>query len=139
MVVRAPRRCGQGRGSLWAGKGDRGTAEQPIWRGKWRNTPGVIRRSGRISSSSASTSSTWTSKVDRFREELSGRIDALDQNVDRFREEFAGRIGALDGRLSARIDVLDQKFSRWFSRLTGILVTALLAQMGLLGAALFAR
>ncbi len=78
-------------------------------------------------------------KVDRFREELSGRIDALDQKVGRFREECAGRIDALEGRLSARIDVLDQKFCRWFSWVTSILVTALLAQMGLLGAALFAR
>ncbi len=78
-------------------------------------------------------------KVDRFREELagridaldhrlSGRIDALDQKVDRFREE-----------LSRRIDTLDQKFSRWFAWLTGFLVTALLAQLGLLGAALFRR
>ena len=89
-------------------------------------------------------------KVDRFREELagridaldhrlSGRIDALDQKVDRFREELSRRIDALDHRLSARIDALDQKFSRWFAWLTGILVTALLAQLGLLGAALFRR
>jgi len=107
-------------------------------------------------------------KVDRFREELAGRIDALDhrlsaridaldQKVDRFREELSGRIDALDHRLSARIDALDQKvdrfreelsgridtldqkFSRWFAWLTGILVTALLAQLGLLGAALFRR
>jgi outer membrane murein-binding lipoprotein Lpp len=70
---------------------------------------------------------------------LSARIDALDQKVDRFREELSGRIDALDHRLSARIDALDQKFSRWFAWLTGILVTALLAQLGLLGAALFRR
>ena len=42
-------------------------------------------------------------KVDRFRDELSARIDALDQKVDRFREELA-----------ARIDALDQKVSRQF-------------------------
>ena len=96
-------------------------------------------------------------KVDRFREELAGRIDALDhrlsaridaldQKVDRFREELSGRIDALDQKvdrfreeLSGRIDTLDQKFSRWFAWLTGILVTALLAQLGLLGAALFRR
>ncbi|MCS7173883.1 MAG: hypothetical protein N0A24_11045 [Armatimonadetes bacterium] len=66
-------------------------------------------------------------------EELSGGygqlrqdIHALDQKVDRFREE-----------LSSRIDALDQKFSRWFAWLTGILTTALLTVLGLLGAALF--
>jgi predicted nucleic acid-binding Zn-ribbon protein len=67
-------------------------------------------------------------KVDRFREELSGRIHALDQKVDRFREELAGYVHALD-----------QKFSRWFAWLAGFLITALLAQLGLLGAALFRR
>ncbi|MDQ7801671.1 MAG: hypothetical protein QN213_04980 [Armatimonadota bacterium] len=64
-------------------------------------------------------------KVDRFREELSSRIDNLDHKVDRFREE-----------LSSRIDNLDQKFSRWFAWHTGILVTALLGMLGVLGAAL---
>ena len=96
-------------------------------------------------------------KVDRFREELasridaldhrlSGRIDALDQKVDRFREELGGRIDALDQKvdrfreeLSGSLRALDQKFSQWFVWLTGILVTALLAQLGLLGAALFRR
>ncbi|MDR7443092.1 MAG: hypothetical protein QN193_03405 [Armatimonadota bacterium] len=85
-------------------------------------------------------------KVDRFREELSARIDALDQKVDRFREELSARIDALDQKvdrfreeLAGEIRSLDQKFSRWFAWLTGILVTALLAQLGLLGAALFRR
>lgn len=63
----------------------------------------------------------------------------LDQKVDRFREELSGRIDALDQRLSGRIDALDQKFTRWFAWLTGILITALLTQLGLLGAALFRR
>ncbi|MCS7235129.1 MAG: hypothetical protein RMM30_04035 [Armatimonadota bacterium] len=77
-------------------------------------------------------------------EELSGGhtqlrqdIHALDQKVDRFREALSGRIHALDHRLNARIDALDQKFSWWFGWLTGFLITALLAQIGLLGAALF--
>ncbi|MCS7235187.1 MAG: hypothetical protein RMM30_04330 [Armatimonadota bacterium] len=76
-------------------------------------------------------------KVDRFREELSSRIDALDHKVDRFREELSSRIDALDHRLNTRIDTLDQKVSRWFAWLAGFLITALLAQLGLLGAALF--
>ncbi len=65
-------------------------------------------------------------------EELSGGygqlrqdIHGLDQKVDRFREE-----------LSRRIDALDQKFSRSFARHTGIPVTPLLAMLGVLGAAL---
>jgi outer membrane murein-binding lipoprotein Lpp len=83
-------------------------------------------------------------KVDRFREELSSRIDALDRKVDRFREELVAHILALDQKvdrfreeLSSRIDALDQKFSRQFAWLTGILVTALLAMLGIVGAALF--
>ena len=75
-------------------------------------------------------------KVDRFREELTGRtdalgtslggrIDALDQKVDRFR-----------GELSAQIAGLDDKLTRWLRWLVGILVTALLTQIGVLSAAL---
>lgn len=67
-------------------------------------------------------------RIDALDQRLSGRIHALDQKVDRFREELSGRIHALD-----------QKRSRWFARLTGILITAHLAQIGLLGRALFAR
>ncbi|MER3457120.1 MAG: hypothetical protein C4304_09640 [candidate division GAL15 bacterium] len=52
----------------------------------------------------------------------------IDQKIDRFRDELSGRI-----------DALDQKFSRWFAWLAGILITALLAQLSLLGAALFRR
>jgi uncharacterized coiled-coil protein SlyX len=61
-------------------------------------------------------------------QQLRQQVFHLDQKVDRFREELSGRI-----------DALDQKFSRWFAWLTGILVTALLAQLGLLGAALLRR
>jgi len=88
-------------------------------------------------------------KVDRFREELSGRMDGLDhrlssrmdgldQKVDRFREELSGRMDALDHRLSSRMDALDQrlssrldgldqKFSRYFLWIIGIQVTIFLA------------
>lgn len=52
----------------------------------------------------------------------------IDQKIDPFRDELSGRI-----------DALDQKFSRWFAWLAGILITALLAQLSLLGAALFRR
>jgi outer membrane murein-binding lipoprotein Lpp len=67
-------------------------------------------------------------KVDRFREELSSRIDALDQKVDRFREELAARINLVDGR----IDALDQKVSRQFIWLVGIQVTVLVSVIGVL-------
>ncbi len=77
-------------------------------------------------------------KVDRFREELSGRIDALDERlssridaldgkVERLREELSSRIDALDQRLSSRIDALDQKLSRYTLWIIGIQVTILLA------------
>jgi len=50
----------------------------------------------------------------------------LDQKVDRFR-----------GELSAQIAGLDDKLTRWLRWLVGILVTALLTQIGVLSAALF--
>jgi len=46
--------------------------------------------------------------------------------VDRFR-----------GELSAQIAGLDDKLTRWLRWLVGILVTALLTQIGVLSAALF--
>jgi len=49
-------------------------------------------------------------------EDLKHLISNLDQKVDRFREE-----------LSSRIDALDQKFSRYFLWLIGIQITILLA------------
>ena len=92
-------------------------------------------------------------KIDRFRVELSGRIDglsaridALDQKVDRFRAELSGRIDSISaridvldqkvdrfrGELSGRIDALDQKMSRQFVWLVGIQVAVLLAIIGAL-------
>ncbi|RMH03039.1 MAG: hypothetical protein D6704_13155 [Nitrospirae bacterium] len=92
-------------------------------------------------------------KVDRFREELANRIDALDQKIDRFREELSSRIDNtnaridntnaridntnahidnLEARLSARIDALDEKFSRSFLWTIGIQITVLLAVIGAL-------
>ncbi|MBI5286445.1 MAG: hypothetical protein HY878_02495 [Deltaproteobacteria bacterium] len=64
-------------------------------------------------------------KVDRFRDELSSRINALEEKVDR-------RIDALDQRLSSRIDTLDAKLSRYFLWIIGIQVTVLLAVIGVL-------
>ena len=71
----------------------------------------------------------------QIREDLQ-QLRATVQHLD---QHLSGRIDALDQRLSARIDALDQKFSRWFAWLTGILITALLAQLGLLAGALFRR
>ncbi len=56
----------------------------------------------------------------------------LDQKVDRFREELSGRIESL----GARMDALDDRLTRWLRWLVGILVTALLTQIGVLSAAL---
>jgi len=85
-------------------------------------------------------------KVDRFRTELSSRIDALssridllDQKVDRFRAELSSRIDALDQKLdrfreelSSRIDALDYKMSRQFIWLVGIQIAMMLAVIGAL-------
>ncbi len=58
--------------------------------------------------------------------ELREMIAHLDQKVDRFREELSGRI-----------DALDQKVSRQFLWLVGLQVTVLLAVVGALIGALF--
>jgi tetrahydromethanopterin S-methyltransferase subunit G len=72
-------------------------------------------------------------KVERFRDQLSGRIDGLgtrvdhlDQKVDRFREELSGRI-----------DALGQKVSRQFVWIVGIQITILVTVVSVLAAALF--
>ena len=52
----------------------------------------------------------------------------LDQKVDRFREELSRRIDRID----ARIDTLDEKFSRFFLWTIGIQITVLLAVIGAL-------
>lgn len=64
--------------------------------------------------------------------ELRELVIHLDQKVDRFREELAARIEALDQRLSARIEALDQKVSRQFIWLVGIQIMVLLAVIGAL-------
>jgi uncharacterized coiled-coil protein SlyX len=69
--------------------------------------------------------------------QLAERVTFLDQKVDRFRDELSGRIDALDQRLSGRIDALDQKVSRQFIWLVGIQITVLVAVVGVLIAALF--
>lgn len=71
--------------------------------------------------------------------ELSGGYTQLREDIRGLREQLSTRIDALDDHLNRRIDALDQKFSRRFAWLTGILVTALLAQTGLLGIAVFRR
>lgn len=64
--------------------------------------------------------------------ELREMVIHLDQKVDRFREELAGRIEALDQRLSGRIEALDHKLSTQFTGLVGIQVAVLLAVVGAL-------
>lgn len=58
---------------------------------------------------------------------LEQRLTFLDQKVDRFRDELAGRIDSLDQRMSSRIDALDQKISTQFRWLVGIQIMVLLA------------
>lgn len=64
--------------------------------------------------------------------ELRELVIHLDQKVDRFREELAARIEALDQRPSARIEALDQKVSRQFIWLVGFQIMVLLAVIGAL-------
>ena len=60
------------------------------------------------------------------------RLDGLDRKIDRFREELAGRLDAVEQKLTGRIDGLDQKLSRQFLWLVGLQVTVLLAVIGAL-------
>ncbi|RMH34399.1 MAG: hypothetical protein D6690_10695 [Nitrospirae bacterium] len=62
--------------------------------------------------------------------ELREMIIHLDQKVDRFRDELSNRIYALDQRLSSRIEALDQKTSKQFIWLVGIQIMVLLAVIG---------
>ncbi len=64
-------------------------------------------------------------KIDRFREELAGHIDAVEHML-------AGRIDAAEQKLAGRMDGLDQKLSRHFLWLVGMQVTVLLAVIGAL-------
>lgn len=76
--------------------------------------------------------------LERRMDRLDARFDALDTKVDRFRDELAGRIEAvshglssrieaLDLRLSGAIQALDHKISRNFIWTVGIQVAVLLA------------
>jgi hypothetical protein len=69
---------------------------------------------------------------------LEGKVEEHSRGYAQIRDDIQ-QVLQLDQRLSTCIDALDEKFSRWFAWLKGILVTALLAQLGLLGAALFRR
>jgi outer membrane murein-binding lipoprotein Lpp len=57
---------------------------------------------------------------------LSSRIDALDQKVDRVREDLSRQLVGLEGRLGT-----------WMRWLVGILVVALVGQIGVLAQAVF--
>ncbi len=78
-------------------------------------------------------------KVDRFREELSTRIDSLEYSINLrltgFENRINGvedRINSLDASLNRRIDALDQKVSRQFMWIIGIQVATILAVVGAL-------
>jgi len=76
-------------------------------------------------------------KVDRFREELSGRIDALDHRLSGCIDALDQKVDRYRAELSAQMAGLDERLTRWLRWLVGILVTALLTQIGVLSAALF--
>ena len=85
-------------------------------------------------------------KIDRFREELAGRIDVVteridgvDAKVDRFREELTGRIDVVTERIDgvdAKVDrfreELSEKLSSQFVWTIGVQVSVLVAVIGAL-------
>ncbi len=62
-------------------------------------------------------------RINALDQKVDRRIDALDVKVERFREEISRRIDSLDHR----IDSLDQKFSRYFLWIIGIQMSIFLA------------
>ena len=65
------------------------------------------------------------------------RFEQLEQRMDRRFEQVDARFAQIDARFSQvdqRLDSLDAKMSRQFMWLVGILVTALVAMLGVLGA-----
>ena len=64
----------------------------------------------------------------RLGSDVRERLVQLDQKVDRFRGELTGRIDATN----SHIDALDQKVSTQFRWLVGLMVTVLLAVIGAL-------
>jgi ABC-type phosphate transport system auxiliary subunit len=69
-------------------------------------------------------------RMDRRFEQLETRMDARFAQVDARFIQMEARFGQLD----QRVDSLDAKMSRQFVWLVGILVTALVAVLGVLGA-----
>ena len=74
---------------------------------------------------------------------LEARMDGLDLKIDRYREELAGRIDALSQSVNARFEAMDRKIdrvsedlsrklSRHFVWLVGIQISVLLAVIGAL-------
>lgn len=64
-------------------------------------------------------------KVDRFRDELSARIDALGARIEPRFAALGSRIDALDQKVDRFREDLDGKMSRQFIWLVGIQVTVL--------------
>jgi chromosome segregation ATPase len=62
-------------------------------------------------------------RINALDQKIDRRLDALDVKVERFREELSRRIDSLDHR----IDSLDQKFSRYFLWIIGIQMSIFLA------------
>jgi prefoldin subunit 5 len=62
-------------------------------------------------------------RINALDQKVDRRIDALDVKVERFREELSRRIDSLDHR----IDSLDQKLSRYFLWIIGIQMSIFLA------------
>jgi uncharacterized coiled-coil protein SlyX len=65
-------------------------------------------------------------KVDRFRDELGGRINALDQRVSGRLEELGQRIDSIDGKIDHVSDRLGQRILWLF----GVQVTVLVVVIG---------
>ena len=76
-------------------------------------------------------------RMDRRFEQLEQRMDSRFEQVDSRFAQVDARFTQMEARFSqvdARIDSLDAKMSRQFVWLVGILVTGLVATLGVLGA-----
>ncbi|MDR7618051.1 MAG: hypothetical protein QN192_12355, partial [Armatimonadota bacterium] len=70
---------------------------------------------------------------------LTGRVDTLDTDLRRQMEaldtKLTGRMDALEADLRRQISALDARLGNWLRWLVGILVVALVGQLGILSQA----
>ncbi len=71
-------------------------------------------------------------RLDADVRDLRDAIAHLDQKVDRFRDELSGRIDALDRKFDTRINALDKKVDRLYLFVLGTLAASIGTLIGVI-------